>query len=55
MGPDADAVVDPDLRVRGTDNVRIADTSVLPMQPGNTMGPTIAVGWRAADLILGRG
>lgn len=55
MGPDSDDVVDASLMVRGTDNVRIADTSVLPAEPGNTMGPTIAVGWRAADIIRGRG
>lgn len=53
MGPDDDDVVDADLRVRGTEGLRVVDTSVLPINPGNTAGPTMAVGWRAADIILG--
>lgn len=51
MGPDNEDVVDSRLRVRGVKNLRIADASVLPIQPGNTMGPSIAVGWRAAEFI----
>ena len=52
MGPDDDDVVDPRLRVRGVDGLRIADASVLPIQvAGNTAAPAMAVGWRAADLI----
>ena len=52
-GGDAD-VVDPRLRVRGVDGLRIADASVLPVQvSGNTAAPAMAVGWRAADFILG--
>jgi choline dehydrogenase len=54
MGPEDDDVVDPQLRVRGVEGLRIADASVLPTQvSGNTAAPTMAVGWRAADLILG--
>ncbi|WP_084399746.1 GMC family oxidoreductase [Henriciella aquimarina] len=54
MGADAEtSVVDPKLRVRGVDGLRIIDTSIMPMIPsGNTNGPTMAMAWRAADLIL---
>lgn len=52
MGPEDDDVVDPQLRVRGVEGLRIADASVLPIQvSGNTAAPTMAIGWRAADLI----
>lgn len=52
MGRDADSVVDPKLRVRGVDGLRIVDTSVFPVMPsGNTQGPTMALAWRAADVI----
>lgn len=51
MGSDSDSPVDPDLRVRGVEGLRVADASVLPRQPGNTMAPTIGVGARAARLI----
>lgn len=53
MGPNDDDVVDPRLRVRGVDGLRIADASVLPVQvAGNTAAPAMLVGYRAADLIL---
>ena len=53
MGPDDDDVVDPRLRVRGVTGLRIIDASVFPEQPaGNTAAPTMALAWRAADLIL---
>lgn len=51
MGSTSDAPLDADLRVRGVDGLRVADASVLPRQPGNTMAPTIGVGARAAQLI----
>lgn len=51
MGSDAEAPLDGDLRVRGVEGLRVADASVLPRQPGNTMAPTIGVGARAAQLI----
>jgi len=52
MGPDDD-VVDARLRVRGTEGLRIADASVLPVQvAGNTAAPAMLVGYRAADLCL---
>jgi choline dehydrogenase-like flavoprotein len=51
---DADAVLDPQLRVRGLDGVRVVDASVFPLIPGgNTNAPTIMVAERAADLIRG--
>lgn len=53
MGATDEAPVDPDLRVRGVEALRVADASVLPRQPGNAMAPTIGVGARAAQLIAG--
>jgi choline dehydrogenase-like flavoprotein len=53
MGPNGDDVVDPELRVRGVDGLRVVDASVLPVQvSGNTAAPVMAVAWIAADLIL---
>jgi choline dehydrogenase-like flavoprotein len=53
MGPESDDVVDPQLRVRGVDGLRVVDASVLPVQvAGNTQAPTMATAWIAADLIL---
>ena len=55
IGADEDAVVDPELRVRGLEGLRVADASVIPVIPGgNTNAPTIMVGERAADLVRGR-
>lgn len=53
MGLDADSVVDERLRVRGVQGLRAADCSVMPaLVSANTSGPAMALGWRAADLIL---
>jgi choline dehydrogenase len=50
---DADAVVDPRLRVRGIRGLRIADASVMPFVPSsNTNGPSIMIGERAADFVI---
>jgi choline dehydrogenase len=53
MGPSDDDVVDSQLRVRGVDNLRVVDCSVMPtVLAGNLNGPMIAMAWRAADFIL---
>jgi choline dehydrogenase len=54
MGGDAEAVCDPELRVRGVQGLRVADASVMPVLPrGNTNAPVIAIAERSAGLIRG--
>jgi choline dehydrogenase len=54
MGGDGDGVLDPSLRVRGVDGLRVADASSMPIVTGgNTNAPAIMIGEKAADLILG--
>jgi choline dehydrogenase len=55
MGADGDAVVDAELKVRGVGGLRIADASVMPLiVGGNTSAPTMMIGEKAADMMLGR-
>ncbi|WP_229459186.1 GMC family oxidoreductase [Massilia cavernae] len=52
MGVDESAVVDPELRVRGVDALRVIDASVMPTIPsGNTNFPTMMIAEKAVDLI----
>ena len=52
---DAGAVVDPACRVIGVDGLRVADSSIFPhITNGNLNAPSILVGEKASDHILGR-
>jgi choline dehydrogenase len=49
------AVVDPEARVIGVDGLRVADSSIFPqVTNGNTNAPSIMVGEKVADHLLGR-
>ncbi len=55
MGRDELAVVDPQLRVIGTEGLRVADASVFPsIIGGNTNAAVVMIAEKAADMILGR-
>jgi choline dehydrogenase len=53
MGIDERAVVDPELRVRGVDGLRVADASIMPsVTGGNTNAPSMMIGEHCASLML---
>ena len=54
MGADEQAVVDPELRVRGIDGLRVADASIMPsIVGGNTNAPAMMIGEHCASIMLG--
>jgi choline dehydrogenase len=52
MGTDPQAVVDPQLRVHGTEHLRVIDASIMPViTTGNTNAPVIMIGEKGAHMI----
>ncbi|WP_250461487.1 choline dehydrogenase [Microbulbifer litoralis] len=55
MGTDDMAVVDPECRVHGVENLRVIDSSIMPTATnGNLNAPTIMIGEKGADHVLGK-
>jgi choline dehydrogenase len=52
MGPNGQAVLDPQLRVNGVEALRVVDASVMPsIVSGNTHAATVMIAEMASDLI----
>ncbi|MES0880835.1 choline dehydrogenase [Roseibium sp. SCP14] len=55
LGTDALSVVDPQCRVHGIENLRVADASIMPIIPSANLNcPTMMIGEKTADMVLGK-
>ena len=53
MGNDENSVVSDKLKVKGINNLRVVDASVMPtITSGNTNAPTMMIAEKASDLII---